>query len=160
MGMFDASPEKLAEYREAIRADAQAKVGEEVVVAAPFRRGNMTAQVAAGTAVGGLAYAAVSLFSKKKAGGLPPQTMLILTPTKVHAWRWKPAGRKIKLVGDELAVWDRSALRVSTEKKMNMTMLTIESPAEGEKVTLAPMSVKDDPLTQELIAELQGIAPG
>ena len=37
-----------------------------------------------------------------------------------------------------------------------MTALTIESPAEGEKVTLVGISVKDDPVSQDLMAVLQG----
>ena len=40
-----------------------------------------------------------------------------------------------------------------------MTALTIESPAEGEKVTLVGAGVKDDPLSQELMQVLQGGAP-
>ena len=158
MGLFDASPEKWAQYREMIRSDAQGRIADEVIVAAPFRRGQMTAQAAAGQ-LGGLAVAATRLFSKKRAGGLPEHTMLIVTPARVHAWRWKPSGRKMRLVGDEVAVWERDAIRVSTERKLNVTMLTIESPGEGEKVTLAPAYMKDDPLTQELIGVLQGAAP-
>jgi len=40
-----------------------------------------------------------------------------------------------------------------------MTALTIESPAEGEKATLVGIGVKDDPISQEMIAALQGTAP-
>ena len=43
-----------------------------------------------------------------------------------------------------------------TERKSGMTALTIESPAEGEKVTLVGVGVKDDPLSQELMQVLQG----
>jgi hypothetical protein len=38
---------------------------------------------------------------------------------------------------------------------MGLTTLTIESPAEGEKVTLAPGGVKDDRWTQEVMRVLQ-----
>ena len=38
---------------------------------------------------------------------------------------------------------------------MGLTMLTIESPTESEKATLAPGGVKDDPWTQEVIRVLQ-----
>jgi hypothetical protein len=41
-----------------------------------------------------------------------------------------------------------------------MTALTIESPSEGEKATLVGIGVKDDPLSQELIGMLLGVAPG
>jgi len=63
-------------------------------------------------------------------------------------------GRNYKL-GDEVAVWERAGLRISTEPKMGLTMLTIESPAEGEKVTVAPGGIKDDPWTQEVIRVLR-----
>ena len=39
---------------------------------------------------------------------------------------------------------------------MGLTMLTIESPTEGEKATLAPAGVKDDPWSLGVIRELQG----
>ena len=37
-----------------------------------------------------------------------------------------------------------------------MTSLTLESPAEGEKVTLVGIGVKDDPVSQDLMGVLQG----
>ncbi len=41
-----------------------------------------------------------------------------------------------------------------------MTALTIESPGEGEKATLVGIGVKDDPVSQEMIATLQGTPAG
>jgi hypothetical protein len=159
MGLFDVDPKVWADYKEKIQADARSKVPEEVVIAAPFRRGGAAAKMASSYAqLGGLTYGAISLFNKKKAGGLPERTMLIVTPTKVHAFKYKIKGRGMPITGDELAVWDRGAIRVSTEQKMGVTMLTIESPAEGAQVTLAPAGIKDDPVGQELIAELQATA--
>lgn len=155
MGMFDVDPKVYDEYREKIHADAQSKVGEEVVVAAPFRRGGAAAKMTSSYAqAGALVYGAISMFNKKKAGGLPERTMLIVTPTRVHAYKWKIKGRATPITGDELAVWDRAAIRATTETKLGLTMLTIESPADGTSFTLAPMGVKDDPLTQAVIAEL------
>ena len=69
---------------------------------------------------------------------------LVVTPSKVHAFKYKFRGRRYTLQ-DEVAVWDRPGLKISTENKMGLTMLTIESPAEGEKATLAPGGIKDDP---------------
>ena len=40
-------------------------------------------------------------------------------------------------------------MKASTEQKMGLTMLTLESPTEGEKVTIAPIGVKDDPISVE-----------
>jgi hypothetical protein len=42
---------------------------------------------------------------------------------------------------------------------MGLTNVTIESPAEGEKVTLVPIGVKDDPVNVEVIELLQQAHP-
>ena len=98
--------------------------------------------------LGGVAYAASALFSKKQAGGLPDKALLVATPTKVRAFKAGVKGRGFK-IGDEVAVWERAGLRASTEPKSGLTMLTLESPAEGEKVTVAPIGVRDDPVSLE-----------
>jgi hypothetical protein len=155
MGLFDVSDETVAEYTGKFREMSQAKVAEPVVAMAPFRRGGAAAGMAISHAgLGGIAYAANSLFNKKKAGGLPQRVFLIVTPTKVHAFKWDIRGKTYKLK-DEAAVWERAAITVGTEQKMGLTMLTIDSPGEGEKVTLAPGGVKDDPWTQEVARVLR-----
>jgi hypothetical protein len=154
MGMFDISDKTAAEYTEKFRRMAAEKVGEPVIATGPFRRGGAASSFAISKGgLGGLVYAANSLRNKKKAGGLPQQAFLVVTPTKLHAFKYKIRGKGYRLQ-DEVAVWDRPGLRFSTEQKMGLTMLTIESPAEGEKVTLAPGGIKDDPWTQEVIRVL------
>jgi hypothetical protein len=155
MGMFDISEETEREYTEKFRRLAQERVSEPVIAVGPFRRGGAASSFAISKGqLGGLVYAANALRNKKKAGGLPQQTFLVVTPTKLHAFKYKLRGRSYKL-GDEVAVWDRAGLRISAEPKMGLTMLTIESPAEGEKVTLAPAGIKDDPWTREVARVLQ-----
>ena len=155
MGMFDVSKETYAEYSEKWRRMASEKVGDEVVAAAPFRRGGAASSMAISKVqLGGLVYAANSLRNKKKAGGLPQNIFLIVTPSQLYAYKYKTKGRDYRLT-DEVAVWQRDGLRVSTEQKMGVTMLTIDSQVDGIKVTLAPAGIKDDPLSQELIAELR-----
>lgn len=159
MSMFEMSPDQAAKLRtQLIELTEPHTNGEPVIVAAMFRRGGSTASFAASKAGGGLIYAGVSMLRKKQAGGLPERVILTLTPTKLHAFEWKFKGRKYH-IKDEVAVWDRAAVQTSTEQKMGVTMLTIESPAEGEKVTLAPGGVKDDAVGLELISELQGDRP-
>jgi hypothetical protein len=154
MGMFDISDETAAEYREKFRKLAQEKVTEPVIAVAPFRRGGASSNFAISKSqIGGLFYAANSLRNKTKAGGLPGQIFLVVTPTKLHAFKYKFRGRNYA-IQDEAAVWDRAGLRVSTKPQMGLTMLTIESPAEGEKATLSPGGVKDDPWSQEVIRVL------
>ncbi|MEO8093261.1 MAG: hypothetical protein ABI726_11225 [bacterium] len=103
--------------------------------------------------LGALVYGAVALFHKKQAGGLPDKAMLVATPTKVHAYKVRIKGRDWK-VGDEVAVWDRAGLRASTAQKSGLTMLTVESPTEGEKVTIAPVGVRDDAVSLEFMRVL------
>jgi hypothetical protein len=154
MGMLEMSEATAREYRESLLAQAREKVTEPVVAAAVLRRGGAAAKMGISHAgVGAIAYAGASLFAKKRAGGLPDKTLFVATPSKLHAFKARIKGRGFK-IGDEVAVWDRSGLRAGTEPKMGLTMLTVESPAEGEKVTLAPVGVRDDPVSLELMRVL------
>ncbi len=63
-------------------------------------------------------------------------------------------------LGDEVAVWERAALRIGTQKSMNMTQLTIESPAEDERVTLVGGGIADDPISQDVMRLLAETAAG
>jgi hypothetical protein len=156
--MFDMSDSQVEEWRQKCLALVEGHTGgEELLSAAAFRRGGAAASYMASKAGGGIAYAAVRLMGKKKAGGLPDKVMLAVTPERLYAFKLK-VGREYKL-GDEVAAWDRAALRVSTDSSGGMTALTIESPAEGEKVTLVGISVKDDPVSQNLMEVLRGPAP-
>lgn len=158
MGMFEMSDKQVEDWRRQCRELVEPRVnGEELVAAAAFRRGGATAGYAASKAGGGLVYAGIKLMSKKKAGGLPDKVMIAVTPAKVYAFKLK-VGRDYKL-GDEVAVWDRGGLVASSDRSGGMTALTIESPSEGEKVTLVGISVKDDPVSQDLMAVLQGDTP-
>jgi hypothetical protein len=151
---FQLDEAEAAEWRKKFRELAREHVDEDVIVAGPFRRGGGASQYALSKAGGGIPYAIGSLVNKKRAGGLPARVFLVVTPTKLHAFNYGFRGRSYKLK-KEAAVWERAGLRISTERKMSLTMLTIESPAEGERATLAPGGVADDPLTGAVIEELQ-----
>ncbi len=159
MGMFEMSEDQVAEWRQQCRDLVADRVnGEEVVAAAGFRQGGATASYAASKAqLGGLVYAGVKMLRKKKAGGLPDKVMLAVTPNRLYAFKLS-VGRSYKL-GDEVAVWERPALTIGADRSGGMTALTIDSPAEGEKANLVGISVKDDPVSQEVIGALQGGAP-
>jgi hypothetical protein len=156
---FKMDEAQTAEWQEKFNGLAAERVDEEVLAAGPFRRGGAAGQLALSKAGGGLPYAVGSLINKKKAGGLPQRVFLVVTPTKLHAFKYAFKGRNYKLK-DEAAVWDRAGLRISTERKMNLTVLTIESPAEGEKATLAPGGVADDPFSAGVISALGAGAAG
>jgi hypothetical protein len=160
MAMFEMSPDQVVEWRQKMRDMVATEVnGEEVLAAGAFRRGGAAASMVASKAqLGGIVYAGIKMFNKKKAGGLPERVLLAATPDKLYAFKLGFKGRDYKL-GDEVGVWERAGLDVSSERKSGMTALTISSPAEGEKVTLVGIGVKDDPISQEVIATLQGQAP-
>lgn len=104
MSMFDTEAWK-GKYREA----AQERLPDERVEAAWlfYRTGGY-----AGIALGPFSPLAAILartIGTRRAGGLPNQFLLALTPTKAHAFKCRPHRSKAK-VGDELAVWDRGAL--------------------------------------------------
>jgi hypothetical protein len=150
LGMFEMSDQQVAEFRSQVEGYAREKVTDEPVVAAAlFRRGGAATRMGISYGgLGGLAYAASALFSKKQAGGLPDKALFVATPTKVRAFKARVKGRGFR-IGDEVAVWDRAGLKATTEAKAGLTMLTLESPSEGEKVTVAPIGVKDDPVSVE-----------
>jgi hypothetical protein len=155
MGMLEMNAQQVDEWRTKCRELVGPRIGgEELLAAAGLRQGGASANYAASKAqLGGIVYAGIKLARKKKAGGLPDKVMLAVTPEKVYAFKLK-IGRDYKL-GDEVAVWDRSGLEVSTSSTGSMTSVTIESPAEGEKATLVGIGVRDDPVSQELMAVLQ-----
>ena len=154
--MFDITPAQAAEYRQKMIDEAQRHVGgEQVIAAALFRRGGSAAGMVASKAqLGAAVYAGIKLFNKKRAGGLPERVILAVTPTKLYAYSWAFKHRDYK-IQEEVAVWERAGLKISTDVHMGMTALTIESPAEGEKATLVGGSVKDDPVSQEVIEVLR-----
>jgi hypothetical protein len=158
--MFEMTPEQVVEWRQKYKDLVAPHVhGEEVVAAAGFRRGGASASLVASKAqMGGIVYAGIKMMRKKKAGGLPERVMLAVTPTKLYAFNYGFKGRNHK-IKEEVAVWDRAGLRISTDRTGGMTALTIESPEEGEKAILVGAGVKDDPLSQELMDLLQGAAP-
>jgi hypothetical protein len=156
MSMFEMTADQAAEWGQKYRALVEPHVnGEPVVAAATFRRGGAAASFAISKAqLGGIAYAANKLFNKKKAGGLPERVMLAVTPQRIYAFKLGFRGRDVQ-VKDEVAVWERPAVRATADRAGTMTALTIESPSEGERATLVGIGVKDDPISQNLIAVLE-----
>jgi len=155
MGRFDITPEVAEEWATKYKDAAQPHVDEEVLAVGPFRRtGAGTRMAISKTQAGALAYGAASLFGKKRAGGLPGQFLLVVTPTKVHALDYKHRGRGFNVKG-EVAVWDRAALTVSTKRMRTTTRVTIASPAEEEKVVCDSEGLGDNPWADEVIRLLK-----
>ena len=153
MGMFDLKmkDDYVDEYRAMVKGMAAKKVAEPIVAAALFRRGGGAAKMGISKArLGAIAYAGAALTAKKQAGGLPERVLLVATADKLYAYKAKPKGRDWK-VEEEVAVWDRAGLKVAGRPSSGLTMLDIESPAENEKASLAPIGVRDDPVSLEFI---------
>jgi hypothetical protein len=120
-------------YEQMYRERAQEKVpGEEVLGAWLFYRTAGYASMAAGP-LSPLVGTVIRTVGKKRAAGFPNMFLIVVTPDRVRAFKAKSRRTDIKL-GDELAVWDRSSLKVTTRDAALNTEVTIESPAEGEKV--------------------------
>lgn len=152
--MFEMSNADITEWRQKCRDLVADRVdGEEVLAAAGFRQGGASASYAASKAqLGGLVYGGIKMLRKKKAGGLPDKVILVVTPTRIRAFKLGFRGRDYKL-GDEVAAWERNGLKADADHSGSMTALTLETP-EGDKATLVGISVKDDPVSQELIGIL------
>jgi hypothetical protein len=139
-------------YAQAYRRSAEEKVTDEQVLGAWifYRSGGFAAMGI--SKVSPLAATVVRTINKKKAGGFPNMFMIVVTPTKVRAFKAKQRRSGAKL-GDELAVWDRGALSVSVREAAINTEVVFESPAEGEKVTC---STGKDAYSKAFLELLQG----
>jgi hypothetical protein len=155
MGRFDISPEVAEEYRGKFRDAVQPQVDEEVLVVGTFRTtGSGTKYAISKTQAGALAYGAASLIGKKRAGGLPGQFLLAVTPTKLHAFKYKQKRNGVALK-EEVAAWDRAGLEVGTERLQTTTRVTLEWP-DGEKVVCDQDGMGDNPWADDVVRELGG----
>jgi hypothetical protein len=149
---FGFSSDEQRAWADRNRALVEEKTGAPVVAYSIFYRSGSWGAMGA-QRVSPLAASAIKLIGKKKAGGLPPHFILAVTADKLHAYKFKQRRTDIR-VGDEVAVWDRSALRVTARETAITTRLTIESPAEGEKVQCDTGKAE---ITDQFLAELGAI---
>jgi hypothetical protein len=103
--------------------------------------------------LGALAYGAAHKLGKSKAGGLPGQFVLAVTPDKLYAFKYK-SGRNGITIKEEAAVWDRAGLQAGTERLQTTTRLTLEWP-DGEKIVCDQEGLGDNPWADDVIRELQ-----
>jgi hypothetical protein len=154
MGRFDISPDVAEEWRGKYRASVEPHVDGEVLAVGPFRpTGAGTKMAISKTQVGALAYGAAHLMGKKKAGGLPGQFLLAVTPEKLYAFKYKQ-GRNGANIKEESASWDRAGIKASTERLQTTTRLTLEFP-DGAKVVCDQEGLGDNPWGDDVIRELQ-----
>ena len=126
------SPDQQRAWMEQYRSSVEQKVGAPVIAFLPFHRTAAMGAMAV-VRVSPLAATAMRLAAKKKAGGLPPNFILVLTADRIYAYTSKTTRNSFELK-DQLAAWDRDAIRVSSKETTLNMQLTIESPAEGETI--------------------------
>jgi hypothetical protein len=139
-----------AEWEQKYREAVQPLVDEPLLKAGLFYRTGGFAAIALGP-FSGLAAVMSRGVGKSKAGGLPNQFVLAVTPTRVHAFKCSIASGKIK-VRDELAVWSRAGLHVSAEETSVNTKVVIESQEAGQKIVC---STGKDAMSQSVIYAMQ-----
>lgn len=154
MGRFDITPDVAEEWRGKYRASVEPHVDGEVLAVGAFRpTGAGTKMAISKTQVGALAYGAAHMMGKKKAGGLPGQFLLAVTPERLYAFKYK-SGRKGVTVKEEAAAWDRAGLKVGTDDRQTTTRVTLEL-ADGQKVVCDQEGLGDNPWADDVIRELQ-----
>ena len=154
MGRFDISPEVAEEYRGKFREAVQPNLDEDVIAVGTFRTtGSGTKYAISKTQAGALAYGAASMMGRKRAGGLPGSFLLAVTPKTVHAFKYKMKRKGVD-AKEEVAAWDRSGLKVSTEPMKTTTRVTIET-SDGEKIVCDQDGMGDNPWADDVVRALQ-----
>jgi hypothetical protein len=155
MGRFDISPEVAEEWRGKFRSSVEPHVEGDVLAVGTFRTtGAATKYGISKLQLGAAAYGAVSAIGKKRAGGLPGQFLVAVTPSKVHAFKYKQKRNGVA-IKDEVAEWDRAGLEVNTERLQMTTRVTLEWPGEGEKIVCDQDGMGDNPWADDVIRELR-----
>jgi hypothetical protein len=103
--------------------------------------------------LGALAYGAAHKMGKSKAAGLPGQFVLAVTPDRLYALKYK-TGRNGITIKEEAASWDRTGLKVDTDRRQTTTRLMLEFP-DGEKIVCDQEGLGDNPWADDVIRELQ-----
>jgi len=141
---------KRDEWERKYRDALQPLVDEPVLAGGVFYRTGGWAAVAMGP-FSGLAALVSRSVGKRRAGGLPNQFLLAVTPTRVHAFKCSLAYGDVK-ARDELAVWDRAGLTVTAEQTSVNTKVVLESGGGGERVVC---STGKDALSQSVVYAMQ-----
>ena len=155
MGRFDISPAVAEEYRTKFREAVQPHVGEELLAVGNFHTtGSGTKFAISKLQAGALVYGAASKLGKARAGGLPNSFLLAVTPTKLHAFKWKQKRSGVD-VKEEVGVWDRAGLEVGTEKVATTTRVRLEWPASRYKIVCDEDGLGDNPWADDVVRALQ-----
>jgi hypothetical protein len=155
MGRFDISPEVAEEYRAKFREAVMPRLSDEVLAVGTFRTtGSGTKFAISKTQAGALFYGATSKIGRARAGGLPSQFLLVVTPTKLHAFKYKLKGKGVE-VRQPVAEWDRAGLQVELERLTTTTRVKLAWPDAGEKLVFDQDGMGDNPWADDVVRVLQ-----
>ena len=155
MGRFDISPEVAEEYRAKFREAVMPHLSDEILAVGTFRTtGSGTKFAISKTQAGALVYGAASMIGRKRAGDMPSTFLLAVTPTKLHAFKYKLKGKGVD-VRQAVAEWDRAGLTVELEKLSTTTRVKLAWPDAGEKLVFDQDGMGDNPWADDVVRELQ-----
>ena len=155
MGRFDISPEVAEEYRTKFREAVRPFVNEEVLAVGTFRTTGSGQKFAISKLqAGALVYGAASKLGKARAGGLPGTFLLAVTPTKLHAFKYKMKRNGVE-VKEEVAAWDRAGLTVHLENLATTTRVKLEWADDGDKIVCDQDGMGDNPWADDVIRALE-----
>lgn len=111
---FQIDEAQLAEYRRQYKDAVQPRLDEEVLAVGPFQRtGQYFLTIPLIGQLGLVFYLIYQARNKQRAGSLPMNFLLAVTPTKVHAFKYRPGGYGSIKLKHEVAVWRRADIRVA-----------------------------------------------
>ena len=155
MGRFDISPEVAEEFRTKFREAVMPHVDEEILAVGTFRTtGSGTKFAVSKLQAGAAVYGAVSKLGRARAAGLPNTFLLVVTPTKVRAFKYKLKGRGVD-AKQEVASWDRAGLTAKTDPMQTTTRVTLEWPDSGDKLVCDKDGMGDNPWADDVIRVLE-----
>ena len=156
MGRFDISPEVAEEYRTKFREAVMPHVDEEILAVGTFRTtGSGTKYAISKLQAGALVYGAASKLGRARAGGLPSSFLLAVTPTKLHAFKYKMKGRGGVEAREEVAAWDRAGLTLELEQMSTTTRVKLAWPDAEEKLVFDQDGMGDNPWADDVVRVLQ-----
>jgi hypothetical protein len=155
MGRFDISPEVAEEYRTKFREAVMPQVSEDILAVGTFRTTGSGSKFAISKLQAGAAvYGAASKLGRAKAGGLPNTFLLAVTPTKVHAFKYKMKRNGVE-ARQEVAAWDRAGITVKTDRLQTTTRVTLEWAESGDKIVCDQDGMGDNPWADDVVRVLQ-----
>jgi hypothetical protein len=152
----------MAEWEQKFKDAVAPRLDEEPLAAGHFQRaGQYLLAIPVIGQLGLVFYLAYQAVNKKRAAGLPMNFLLAVTPTKVHAFKYKPGGYGNIKIGDEVASWNRADITVAARSDGPMaSKITFETSENGHTermVCNAPMLSKN-PMSSRVLELIGGAA--